>query len=93
MKRLKSGDRMVSDKSAEIHILENHQDIKTWCDLIPYISKGAMCAIFNELSFPLTIIHDRNYVDRVYRDAYYSYFSNKHFDMPRNCQRLAIWQN
>lgn len=83
---------MVSDKSAEIHILENHQDIKTWCDLIPYISKGAMCAIFNELSFPLTIIHDRNYVDRVYRDAYYSYFSNKHFDMPRNCQRLAIFQ-
>ena len=43
-----------------------------------------MCAIFNELSFPVTVILEKNYVDRLYRDAYYSYFSNKHFDMPRN---------
>ena len=83
---------MMLDAGVEIHILEKYHDVGELCDIVQYLSKGAMCTIFNELSFPVTVILEKYYVDRVYRDAYYSYFSNKHFDMPRNCQRLAMFQ-
>ena len=82
----------MPDTGIEIHILEKYEDVEELCRLVKYLNKGAMYAIFKEITFPVTVIHDKYYVDRVYRDAYYSYFSNKHFDMPRNCQRLALFQ-
>ena len=36
----------------------------------------------------LTFVVENYYVDRIYRDSYYSYFSNKHFETPRYCKRL-----
>lgn len=31
------------------------------------------------------------YVDRIYRDSYYSYYSGKHFPYNRDCRRLSIF--
>lgn len=31
------------------------------------------------------------YVDRVYRDIYYTHYSSNHFDVPRNCVRLFFF--
>ena len=57
---------MMLDLGVEIYILEKYQDVGELCNLIQYLSKGAMCAIFNELSLPVTIILEKNYVDRLY---------------------------
>src|ERR1700683_841906 len=32
------------------------------------------------------------YVDRIYRDSYYSYFSSKHNDYHRDCIRIALFE-
>jgi hypothetical protein len=32
------------------------------------------------------------YVDRIYRDTYYTYFSTKHNDYPRDCIRVAFFE-
>ncbi len=45
------------------------------------------------MPFPLTIIYDPYYVDRVYRDEYYAYFSKKHFNILRNTKRLIFVRN
>lgn len=39
----------------------------------------------------ITIIIENNYVDRIYRDCYYSHFSGKHFEHNRYCKRVLIF--
>ena len=39
-----------------------------------------------------TVILENNYVDRVYRDSYYFYYSGKHFNFSRFCKRLTIFE-
>lgn len=39
----------------------------------------------------LTIIIENNYVDRIYRDCYYSHFSGKHFEYNRYCKRILFF--
>lgn len=36
---------------------------------------------------------EENYVDRVYRDSYYFYFSGKHFCYDRFCKRIFLFAN
>lgn len=40
-----------------------------------------------------TFMQEENYVDRVYRDSYYFYFSGKHFCYDRFCKRIFIFAN
>lgn len=42
------------------------------------------------MPFPLTIVYEHYYVDRIYRDEYYSYYSKKHFEISRNTKRLIF---
>lgn len=49
--------------------------------------------LINVMPFPLTIIYDPYYVDRVYRDEYYAYYSKKHFGISRNTKRLIFVRN
>lgn len=46
--------------------------------------------LFKILPYPLTVIYDPYYVDRVYRDEFYRYYSHKHFTISRNCRRLTF---
>ena len=39
-----------------------------------------------------TVVTEENYVDRQYRDSYYSYFSQKYTQYERNCLRLAFFK-
>ncbi|WP_412253262.1 hypothetical protein [Blautia sp.] len=82
----------MSKTGLDIYVLDKISDIAELYKKIPYINRSVIYSLFNELTFPMTIVHDKYYVDRVYRDAYYTYFSNKHFEMPRNCQRLALFR-
>ena len=45
------------------------------------------------LPYPLTVIYDPYYVDRVYRDEFYRYYASKHFAISRNCRRLTFIHN
>lgn len=49
--------------------------------------------LFNVLPFPLTVVYEKRYVDSVYRDEYYRYYSRKHFRISRNCERLVFIKN
>lgn len=40
-----------------------------------------------------TFMLEENYVDMVYRDSYYFYFSGKHFSYDRFCKRIFIYAN
>lgn len=39
----------------------------------------------------ITLVMQRDYVDRVYRDCYYLYFATKHSDYSRFCTRLFLF--
>lgn len=38
-----------------------------------------------------TVVVEDHYVDRVYRDSYYFYYSGKHFSYDRFCKRLCLF--
>lgn len=39
----------------------------------------------------ITVVLEDHYVDRVYRDSYYFYYSGKHFTYSRFCKRLSLF--
>ena len=87
-------ERDVLDKiSARIthKVLENENDILNYCREIPYINAQTFLNICKLYKFPITVICQKQYIDKMYRDAYYIYLSHLHFDMERNCQRLALF--
>ena len=44
------------------------------------------------LTFPITIFYEPMYVDRAFRDCYYSFFASKHFQVSKNCQRITLFE-
>lgn len=48
--------------------------------------------IFSLLPKPITIVLEEHYVDKVFRDSFYRFFSSKHFDTKRDCKRLSFFQ-
>lgn len=47
--------------------------------------------LFSFLKKPFTIIREDQYVDRVFRDSFYYYYSHKHFPYERNCSRIFLF--
>lgn len=41
-------------------------------------------------TYPITVVYDRYYVDKVYRDEYYEYYARKHIVISRNTKRLVF---
>lgn len=41
----------------------------------------------------ITIVVEDDYIDKIYRDSYYSYYSGKHFEYSRYCVRLALFND
>ncbi|MCP4130172.1 MAG: hypothetical protein GY754_04240, partial [bacterium] len=48
---------------------------------------------FNELKDTLWLYLEYPYVDKVYRNSYYSYYSSKHKDFDRNCIRISLFDS
>ena len=44
-----------------------------------------------QFCFPISILHESCYVDKTFRDTYYTYFASKHFTVDKNCQRISIF--
>ena len=47
--------------------------------------------LFERLPKPFTIVHENYHIDSSYRDTYYMYFSNQHFDVPRYSRRFSFF--
>ena len=45
-----------------------------------------------QLPRPYTILQENYYIDRSFRDSYYSYFSNQHFKVKRYSRRLSFFR-
>ncbi len=50
----------------------------------------ALKQLLEKLARPFTIIQEGFYVDSSFRDTYYMYFSNQHFDVKRYSRRLSF---
>ena len=53
----------------------------------------SFCVLWRLFSYldVFTVTVENYYVDRVYRDSYYFYFSSKHFNYARFCKRLCLF--
>lgn len=56
-------------------------------------TKKKLRSIISQMGFPITVIEERVYVDKIYRDIYYSVLSGKYFDYSRDCCRLSFFKN
>lgn len=48
--------------------------------------------LLNKLPCPFTIVQEFHHIDRCFRDSYYAYFSNQHFQMKRYSRRLSFFK-
>lgn len=57
------------------------------------IARNYICELeklLKQLPRPYTIIQEMHHIDRSFRDTYYAYFSNQHFDVKRYSRRLSF---
>ena len=79
------------EESMQHVILKDEDYAKKYCYKIPYINKSLFLSICNLYGYPITMIRQLQYTDKMYRDVYYIYLSHLHFDVERHCQRLALF--
>ena len=63
----------------------NLRDIDIAHDFIAELDK-----LLKNLPRPYTIIQETHHIDRSFRDTYYTYFSNQHFDIKRYSRRISF---
>lgn len=82
---------MMAD-SAQYEILSDESGAMEYGYKIPYINIQLFLGICKLYGYPITVICQLQYTDKMYRDAYYIYLSHLHFDVGRHCQRLALFK-
>ena len=71
--------------------LNDIYDLKNYIPYFEYMEKS-FYEFAKQFDFPISILHEDFYVDRTFRDSYYTYFASKHFTVPKNCQRISIFE-
>lgn len=84
-------DLKLISGNMQCYVIKDFSSIEKMHDENPGFDKRQLKDICSLYGFPITIILEKQYTDRMYRDAYYTYYSHLHFDMPRHCQRLALF--
>lgn len=74
--------------------LSSNMDVKDLSGKIEYFQymEDEFVKFTNLLSFPITIILEKTYVDRTFRDCYYYFYASKHFQVEKNCQRITLFE-
>ena len=75
----------------KVSTLSDISELKHYIRCFKYMEKD-FNIFASMLNFPISIVYEENYVDRVFRDCYYSFFASKHFDIPKNCQRISLFE-
>lgn len=78
--------------SIQFEVLFDENDAVSFCHKVPYINQQLFVNVCNLYDYPITIVREMQYTDKMYRDAYYIYLSHLHFDIERHCQRLALFK-
>lgn len=74
------------DEMSKIIFVESSNDIDELCINIDENNnsfKHKIKDILAIIGYPLTIVCEYNYVDKVFRDSYYNYFSSKHLEIEK----------
>lgn len=74
-------------------ILYDEEETAIFCKETIYLNQELFTDICMLYGYPLTVIWEQHYIDKMYRDAYYAYLSHLHFDIERYCQRLGIFRD
>lgn len=82
----------VLTQNIQFEILVNEESAKAYGATIPYVNIDTFLKICGLYGYPLTIVRELQYTDKMYRDAYYVYLSHLHFDIGRHCERLALFK-
>lgn len=80
------------EDSIQFEILKNEDMAVAYCNKLPYINVQLFLNICRLYGYPISVICQLQYTDKMYRDAYYIYLSHLHFDIERHCQRLALFR-
>ena len=63
---------------------------------MPYasvVAVNALKSIVEKIRNDVSVYFETGYVDKVYRDSYYRYYSSKASEYPRDCIRLSFFDN
>lgn len=74
----------------EFDILDVEASVHSDLDLISNKAFKILWEMLKKIP-ELTLVTEEYYVDKVYRDSYYTYYSCKHFEYSRYCKRLFIF--
>lgn len=75
------------------HVIHSREQLEKLCTQNPFIDRQSLGDICDLYGYPITVIQELQYTDKMYRDAYYVYLSHLHFDISRHCQRLSLFKN
>lgn len=82
------------NEMSKIMCIESSTDIDELCININENSqtlKNKLNKILDMIGYPVTVVCEFYYVDKVFRDSYYNYFGAKHLKIERNCKRLSFF--
>ncbi|MBU7008213.1 hypothetical protein [Phosphitispora fastidiosa] len=82
--------------NSDILVISDQKDEQQFLDYIDggidNRGKQKLIELFRLMPKPITVVVENYYVDKVFRDSYYNYFSSKHFDTFRNCKRISFFE-
>lgn len=91
---------MYYDANAEISKIVRRITKKVLIKTLRIYSNNSSMSIFKDtlkqildVNSSVTIGIEMNYVDRIYRDTYYNFFSNLHENFSRSCKRLIFFKD
>lgn len=79
------------NSNVEVYLFSDTEDIQGFLKKIDNAIENNLLNLISEMNYPLTVVYEADYIDRVFRDTYYTYFSRKFIPMMRNCQRLTFF--
>lgn len=93
---------MISDKSnyqnVKIITIESDDDVLEFLgeinesEELTVSNHKRIKEIFEMLGYPFTVVYEEQYVDKIYRDTFYTYFASKHILCEKNCKRLCFFK-
>lgn len=71
-------------------ILENLEELKSLS--LDFINQtDRFYTLFNNIKFPVTLVVEKFYSDRDYKDSYYYFFASKYFNYSKYAHRIVIF--
>lgn len=80
-----------------LHVLNSKSDIAGFCSDIGIAGRlidiDRIEKILNAVDFPISILLEKIYNDKTYRDSYYHHFASKYSFYDKNARRLSIFSS